>query len=75
MITKPFPMKKSASIKFLTLCVLSSSENNEDNADRWLQSDACELGFQHVTSTDNVILPLNKRQKWDVRMRVRKTNL
>jgi hypothetical protein len=35
-------MKKSASPK--------SFENvSEDNIEEWLQSDACELGFQHMT--------------------------
>jgi hypothetical protein len=32
------------------VCDLRSSENiNEDNAEEWLKSDACELGFQHMT--------------------------
>jgi hypothetical protein len=30
-----------------------SIENiDEDNVEEWLQSDACELDFQHMTDTD-----------------------
>jgi hypothetical protein len=34
---------------------MRSFENiDEDNVEEWLQSVACELGFQHMTDTDIV---------------------
>jgi hypothetical protein len=34
---------------------MRSSENvDEDNAEEWIQSDACELGFQNMTHTHAV---------------------
>jgi hypothetical protein len=34
---------------------MRSFENiDEDNTEEWLQSDVCEVGFQHMTQTDTV---------------------
>jgi hypothetical protein len=37
------------------VCGMRSVENvNEDKVEQWLESDVCELGFQHITDTDIV---------------------
>jgi hypothetical protein len=37
------------------VCAMRSSENvDEDNVEEWIQSDACELGFQNMTHTHAV---------------------
>jgi hypothetical protein len=42
-------MKKSASLKFLTWCVCVLFKHQQRDVEEWLQSDACEVGFQHMT--------------------------
>jgi hypothetical protein len=50
MICKVFLLKKSASLKFLKGVCYENSENiDKDNTEEWLQNDACELRFQHMT--------------------------
>jgi hypothetical protein len=34
---------------------------DEDNTEEWLQSDACELGFQHTADTDIVITAMKEK--------------
>jgi hypothetical protein len=48
-----FPNEEISKSKvFDMVCATRSSENvAEDNVEEWLQSDACELGFQHMTDT------------------------
>jgi hypothetical protein len=47
-----FLMKKYGCLKILLRCVIRKTEEvNEDSTDEWLQCDACEVGFQHVTDT------------------------
>jgi hypothetical protein len=44
MIFKVFLTKQSASLKFLTWCVIRSFESvDKYNVEEWLQSDMCEL--------------------------------
>jgi hypothetical protein len=53
MICKVFLTKKSASKILDMVCAMIRFENvNKYNAEEWLQSDACELGFQHMTDID-----------------------
>jgi hypothetical protein len=68
-----FPNEEIGKSKILDMvCTMRSFENfNEDNIKEWLQSDVCELGFQHMTRT-LLMLPRNKREKKRVgRMRVK----
>lgn len=34
---------------FIKMCYKKTEEVNEESTDEWLQCDACEAGFQHVT--------------------------
>jgi hypothetical protein len=53
MIFKVFLLEKSASFLGI-VCAMRSFENiNKDNVEEWLQSDACDLCFQHMTETVN----------------------
>jgi hypothetical protein len=51
-----FPNKDINKSEILDMvCAVRSFENvNKDNVEEWLQSDARELGFQHITDTDIV---------------------
>jgi hypothetical protein len=51
MILQGFPNEEISKSKILDMvCAVRSFENsNEDNVEEWLQSDACEVGFQHTT--------------------------
>lgn len=45
-------MKKYEYLKILLRCVIRRTEDvNEYSTDGWLQCDACEAGFQHITDT------------------------
>jgi hypothetical protein len=49
------------------VCAIRSSENvNEDNAEEWIQCDACELGFQNMTDmhTVNAATKQERRGGW-----------
>jgi hypothetical protein len=60
---------------------MRSFENiDKDNVKEWLQSDACELGFQHMTDTDTVYAAKQKceeeggEDKSEIRTAVRSLN-
>jgi hypothetical protein len=44
------------------VCFEKFENVNKDNVEEWLQSDVCELGFQHETQT-LLMLTQNKREK------------
>lgn len=47
------PNKKSVSPKFVTWSYAKKFwKVNEDNAEKWVQSGVCQLGFQHMTRMD-----------------------
>jgi hypothetical protein len=49
-----FPNEEIKSKILDMVCAVRSFENtDEDNIEEWLQTDAYELGFQHMTDTDN----------------------
>jgi hypothetical protein len=46
------------------VCAVRRFENiDKDNVEEWLQSDACEESFQHVTDTDIVYAMKQKREE------------
>jgi hypothetical protein len=49
------------------MCAMRRFENidegNVGNVKEWLQSDACELGFQHMTDTDIVCATKQKHEE------------
>jgi hypothetical protein len=70
-----FPNEEISKSKILDMvCATRSFENfNEDNIEEWLQCDACELGFQHLTDTDIVNAAMKQKGKKRVgRIRVKK---
>jgi hypothetical protein len=48
-----FPKEEIRKSKILDIVYATASFKNaeEDNITEWLQGDACELGFQHMTDT------------------------
>jgi hypothetical protein len=45
-------------------CAIKSSENvDKENVEKWLQSDVCELGFQHVTNMDTANATMKQKRK------------
>jgi hypothetical protein len=62
-----FPNEEISKSKILDVCAMRSFENiDEDNVEEWLQSDTCELGFQHLTDTDiaNAAMKQGRRRGW-----------
>jgi hypothetical protein len=53
------------------VCAMRSFKSIDENNVERQQSDVCELGFQHMTDTDIVMLPQDKRRR-EGRMRVKK---
>jgi hypothetical protein len=51
-----FPIEEISKSEVLDMvCAMRSFENvNEENTEEWLQSDACKLGYQHMTDKDTV---------------------
>jgi hypothetical protein len=41
----------------MVLAMRSFENVNKDNAEEWLKSDMCELGFQYLTDMDMSTLP------------------
>ena len=58
-----FPNEEILVPASLLRCVMRNTEDvNEDATDEWLQCDACEAGFQHITDT-YIITAATKRRK------------
>jgi hypothetical protein len=58
-----FPNREISKSEILGMvCAMKSFENvNKGNVEEWLQSDACEPGFQHMTNTG--IVNVTAKQK------------
>jgi hypothetical protein len=77
-----FPDEEISKSEILDMvCVMKNFENiDKDNVEEWLQSDACERGFQHMTDTDIVYAAKQKfgeeggEDKSEIRTAVRSLN-
>jgi hypothetical protein len=61
-----FHMEEISKSKILDMvCDMKSYENtDEDNIEEWLQSDGCQLGFQHMTYIINAAKKKRGRRGW-----------